>query len=332
MRRRKGDPTDPPCRTRTARPLAGPEPSLHSGRQNRLQGGRAQQARRKREELECPRMPSPIARRALLALAAAVLLQPATAVAQDYPNRPITIVVPLAAGSGMDSLVRLYADKLQPSLGKPVVVENRPGAALMLAAATVAKRARRRLHAAGLDLVGDGDQSGALQEDQLRPGEGFRADLLYVKSPFILVVNPDLPVKTVPDLIKLAKEQQDPADLFVARRRRRAASVDGIHEAALRPRHHPCALQEHAAIDRRHRRGPRRISAFAEAGASLPLIRDGKLRALAVSSKTRMPSLPDVPTFRGSRQRTGFRGRVLAHAVRAGRRRRQRSSSGCMPR
>jgi tripartite-type tricarboxylate transporter receptor subunit TctC len=62
----------------------------------------------------------------------------APALAQDYPTKPITIVVPLAAGSGMDSLVRLYADKLQQSLGKPVIVENKPGAALMLAAAAVA--------------------------------------------------------------------------------------------------------------------------------------------------------------------------------------------------
>src|SRR5258705_14012934 len=62
----------------------------------------------------------------------------AAAQAQDYPTKPITIVVPLAAGSGMDSLVRLYADKLQQSLGKPVIVENKPGAALMLAAAQVA--------------------------------------------------------------------------------------------------------------------------------------------------------------------------------------------------
>ena len=64
---------------------------------------------------------------------ALTLAMPAQA-QQDYPNKPITIVVPLAAGSGMDSLVRLYADKLQQSLGKPVIVENKPGAALMLAA------------------------------------------------------------------------------------------------------------------------------------------------------------------------------------------------------
>ena len=83
-------------------------------------------------------MPKSIGRRALLAFAAAALFQPALAAAQDYPSRPITIMVPLAAGTGMDALVRLYADNLQAALGKPVVVENRPGAALMLAAAAVA--------------------------------------------------------------------------------------------------------------------------------------------------------------------------------------------------
>src|SRR5687767_10321633 len=58
--------------------------------------------------------------------------------AQSYPARPVTIVVPLAAGSGMDTLVRAYAEKLTDALGKPVVIENKPGAALMLAAQNVA--------------------------------------------------------------------------------------------------------------------------------------------------------------------------------------------------
>ena len=60
------------------------------------------------------------------------------AMAQDYPSKNITIVVSLGAGTGMDVLTRLYADKLQTALGKPVVVENKPGAATMLAAAQVA--------------------------------------------------------------------------------------------------------------------------------------------------------------------------------------------------
>jgi len=79
-----------------------------------------------------------VARAAVIAFA---LTCGAPAQAQ-YPSRPVTIIVPLAAGSGMDVLVRLYADKLSQSLGKPVIVENRPGASLMLAANAVAARRR----------------------------------------------------------------------------------------------------------------------------------------------------------------------------------------------
>ena len=60
------------------------------------------------------------------------------AMAQDYPNKPITVILPLASGSGLDLIVRLYGEKLQESLGKPVVVENRPGAAMMIATQAVA--------------------------------------------------------------------------------------------------------------------------------------------------------------------------------------------------
>ena len=77
------------------------------------------------------------AMRAAALMLGLVLAQPLPAHA-DYPERPVTIIVSLAAGSGMDVLVRLYADKLAQSLGKPVIVENRPGASLMLAANAVA--------------------------------------------------------------------------------------------------------------------------------------------------------------------------------------------------
>src|SRR5215210_1656261 len=71
----------------------------------------------------------------LALLAAQISVQ---AAAQTFPAKPVTIVVSLAAGSGMDTLVRLYADRLQESLGKPVIVENKPGAATMIATASVA--------------------------------------------------------------------------------------------------------------------------------------------------------------------------------------------------
>src|SRR5262245_64413902 len=83
------------------------------------------------------RVRSILAPLALAALAATA----APAAAQTYPARPVTLIVPLAAGTGMDALARLYAEPLGQALGKPVVVENRPGAALMLGAQAIAQAA-----------------------------------------------------------------------------------------------------------------------------------------------------------------------------------------------
>jgi tripartite-type tricarboxylate transporter receptor subunit TctC len=216
--------------------------------------------------------------------------------AQDYPIKPITIVVPLAAGSGMDSLVRLYADKLQQSFGKPVVVENKPGAALMLAAAAVATAP-----ADGYTLLVSTSSAMAInlvlyKKVNYDAVKDFVPVSFYVKSPFILVVNPDLPAKTVPELIKLAKDSTTPLNY----------SSPGAGVAQHLSIEY---MKQRFGINLTHvpyRSTPQSISdivaghvqlGFAEAGASLPLIREGKLRALAVSASIRIPTLPDVPPF-----------------------------------
>src|SRR3954449_1454978 len=126
----------------------------------------------------------------------------------QYPNRPVTIIVSLAAGSGMDVLVRLYAERLSQALGKPVIVENRPGASLMLAANAVANAAPD-----GYTLLVSTSSAMAINLTLFRqvnydPERDFVPISLYVKSPFILVVNPELPVKSVPDLIGYVKANQ----------------------------------------------------------------------------------------------------------------------------
>ena len=74
-----------------------------------------------------------LSRRCLLALLAFTVAPAHTpALAQSYPSKPVTIIVPLAAGTGMDTLARLYSEQLSQALGKPVVIENKPGAGLML--------------------------------------------------------------------------------------------------------------------------------------------------------------------------------------------------------
>src|SRR5262245_50432396 len=75
---------------------------------------------------------------ALTALALLAAAPSARAQAQSYPSKPVTIIVPLAAGTGMDTLARIYAEQLSQALGKPVVIENKPGAGLMLCTATIA--------------------------------------------------------------------------------------------------------------------------------------------------------------------------------------------------
>ncbi len=232
------------------------------------------------------------------AFAAALLLGAgyAPAAAQGYPSKPVTIVVPLAAGSGMDSIVRLYAEPLAQALGKPIVVENKPGAALMLAANAVATAPSD-----GHTLLISTSSAMAInpvlyKAITYKPNEDFVPISFYVKSPFVLVVDPALPVKSVPELIKFAKESQKPLNYSspgagVAQHlsmefMKQRFGLDIVHVPY---RNTPQSIADIAA-------GHVNMG-FAEFGAALPLIKDGKLRALAVSSSTQLPALPDIPPF-----------------------------------
>lgn len=249
----------------------------------------------------------PLHRRAFIAAALAASapgLASSQAHAQGYPNRPVTIIVPLAAGSGMDTLVRLYADKLSASLGKPVVVENKPGAALMLALQT-ASSAPPDGHTLVVSTSSAMAINLALYKKVPYDIKDFTPVSYYVKSPFILVVNPDLPAKTVPELLKLSKDSEKPLSFSspgagVAQH----LSIEYMkNRFGLKMTHVPYRNTPQSILD---------IAAghvqlgFAEAGASLPLIRDGKLRALAVSSAQRLPQLPDIAPFAEAAPAQGF--------------------------
>jgi tripartite-type tricarboxylate transporter receptor subunit TctC len=232
-----------------------------------------------------------LGRTAVVALALIIGAAPAHA---QYPNRPVTIIVPLAAGSGMDVLVRLYADKLAQSLGKPVIVENRPGASLMLAANAVAQAPPD-----GHTLLVSTSSAMAInltlfKQVSYDPDRDFIPISLYVKSPFILVVNPDIPAKTVAELIAYIKQNQGKLSYSspgagVAQHLSMEFMKNqfGLEITHVPYRATPQSIQDIAA-------GHIALG-WAEAGASLPLIKDGKLRALAVSSTTRLPLLRDVP-------------------------------------
>ena len=234
--------------------------------------------------------------RSVLAALALAGLAATPATAQTYPSKQITLIVPLAAGTGMDALARLYAEPLGQALGKPVVVENRPGAALMLGAQAIAQAAPDG-HTVGISTAAQMAVAPVLNKKvNYDPDKDFAPTYLYVKSPFVLIVNPDLPIKSVNELIQYAKASPNPmtystpgVGLLQHLSAEFMAQRFGLKLTHVPYRNTPQSITDIAA-------GHVQFG-FAEAGASLPVIRDGKVRALAVSSLTRLPTLPDVLPF-----------------------------------
>jgi tripartite-type tricarboxylate transporter receptor subunit TctC len=235
-----------------------------------------------------------VSRCAVLALSLLAFGFYPSAQAQDYPTRPITIVVTLSAGTGMDVIARLYADKLSQSLGKPVVIENKPGAGTMLGTAAVANAAPDGYTLLVATSSALSINPTVYKQISYDPERDLAPITVYLKSPFILIINPDLPVKTVPELIEYAKNSSTPLNYS-------SPGTGGLpylsmelmnHRFGLKMTHVPYRATPQAVGD--VAAGHVSLS-FAEAGASLALIRDGKVRALAVSSTQRLPAHPSVP-------------------------------------
>jgi len=234
--------------------------------------------------------------RSTILVALAALGWAGSAHAQTYPSKPVTIIVSLAAGTGMDTLVRVYADKLSQSLGQPMVVENRPGNAGLVAGEAIAKSTPDGYTLGAFTSAVMAIRPTLLKRMPFSPSADFVPLALYVKSPFVFIVDPKLPVQSVSDFIKYAKER--PGQLSYS-----SSGVGGAPHLTAE------LLKQKFGLDLAHvpyRSSPQSIAdvaaghvpmAIAEAGASLPLIKDGKLRALAVTSLTRFSSIPDVPTL-----------------------------------
>jgi len=218
----------------------------------------------------------------------------ANAHAQPYPTRPVTILVSLAAGTGMDTLVRIYGEKLAQSLGQPVVVENKPGGAGVVAGETIAKGPPDGYTLAVATSAVMAIRPTFFKVRPFDPLTDFVPISLYVKSPFVLIVDPALPVRSVGEFIAYAKAR--PGQLSYS-----SSGIGGAPQLTME------LLKQKFGFDLAHvpyRNSPQSIAdvaaghvaaAIAEAGASLPLIKEGKLRALAVTSLTRFSSIPEVP-------------------------------------
>ena len=140
---------------------------------------------------------------AMILVAAAATRAPA----QEYPARTVTIVVPFTPGGSTDVLARLFGQQLEQRLGKPFVIENKPGAGMQIGTSAVAKSAPD-----GYTLLVAPSSAMAVNVTLYKklpydPVKDFAPIALLAHLPFVLVINPTLPVNTVADLVKYAKER-----------------------------------------------------------------------------------------------------------------------------
>jgi len=236
-------------------------------------------------------------RRRFLHLAAGAAALPAVsriARAQAYPSRPVRIIVTTAAGSTTDVHGRLHGHWLSERLGQPFIVENRSGGATTLGAAE-AIRSRPDGHT--LFLLGISHTTTPSLYDKLPYNivhDTSPIALLY-QANFVMVVNPSLPVKSVPEFIAYATANPGKVNMGsqgVGSIGHLAGelfkSMTGIQMVHVPYRSVALALADVVS-------GQLHVQ-FATSTDSIPQIRGGQVRALAVSSATRLPALPDVPT------------------------------------
>jgi tripartite-type tricarboxylate transporter receptor subunit TctC len=230
----------------------------------------------------------------LFGLTLAVAASEQAAAQADYPNKPVTFIVPFAPGGTTDILARLVSQRLEQRLGKPLIVENRPGGGGLTGAVAV-----MRAPPDGYTLIMASSTMMAINITFRKnlpydPRKDMTPLALLARIPFALVVNPSLPVHNVGDLVKLAKER--PGQLsygtpgpgtmhhLQGEMLKNAFGLDLIHvpyKGAVP------ALNDIA--------GGHIHFMFSDLPPAISLLQAGKIRALGVTTAQRAPSAPDLP-------------------------------------
>jgi tripartite-type tricarboxylate transporter receptor subunit TctC len=229
-------------------------------------------------------------------LISAVVLAPLIAMSgasgDQWPSKPIRVIVPLSPGSAADIVPRIVFEQVAAQLGQTVVVENRPGAS-----GTIGARAVATTDPDGYTLLAHSSahviSPSTVANLPYDPIKDFAAVAPLGNLPLVLVIAPSKNIKTIQELVALGKQRPitfgsigvgSPIHLAMERLRLSA----GFQEQAIPFKGAPEALLEVMTG---------RVDVYyAPVPAALPHVRDGKLLALAVSSPTRVPTLPDVPT------------------------------------
>lgn len=211
-----------------------------------------------------------------------------------YPEKPITLIVPFPAGSGTDSVGRIFAEELSKELGKPVVVENKPGANATIAANYVANA---KPDGYTLFVTTNTSHSAApwlMKNVSYDPVKDFTPIARGGNLPFILVTNPDRPYKTVKELIDYAKK--NPGDVTYATGNSTGIVgggtlqvVTGTEMLHVPYKGTPQALTDLVAgeVD----------FMFTDLTSGTPFVKSGRLHAMAVSTAQRSTLLPDLPSM-----------------------------------
>jgi tripartite-type tricarboxylate transporter receptor subunit TctC len=231
---------------------------------------------------------------AVATVLAAITFSQTPVSAQDWPQRPVTLIVPYAAGGNTDGIARITAERLTNAFGKSFVIENRPGAGGAIAADMVAKAAPdgHTLFIAALPVMAIVP---AINKVRYDPIKDFTPISNIATNPFVIVVNKDIPVKTLKEFV----------DYVGARKGQLSYGSAGIgslnhlsmalflKKAGLEMTHVPYKGNAPALSDVVAGHIPAMFSNFSDA---LPQAKAGNVRMIALSSEKRSPLAPDLPT------------------------------------
>ncbi len=233
-------------------------------------------------------------RRFLLAMGLALPALPRVARAEQWPARPIRVVVAWPAGGGVDTPTRLIAPVMGRLLGQPLVLDNRGGASGTIGEAEAARAAPD-----GYTLLATGN--GMATNNMLLPGLPYDTEASFtpvswvVSAPLLLVVRADSPARDLAGLVAMLREAPGRLSYFSS------GAIGGTHMTSLMLLRRVGASAVHVP----YRGGSQSIAGmmggdtdfgFSTLPQAVPLVREGRLRALGVSSPVRMPSMPEVPT------------------------------------
>ena len=225
----------------------------------------------------------------------AILAAAGFASAQSWPAKPIKVIVPYPPGGTSDILARALGPGMQAALGQPWVVENKPGATGNVGADFVAKSPADGYTLMLADIGSLAIGPSVFKELPFDPVKDFAPVIMVAYSPHLLVVHPSVPAKDVKELIAIAKAKPDSLNFAVSGMggANHLAGIDFAERAGIKWTYVPYKGGSQALTDMV---GGQAQVMFNGALATQPFVKDGKLKALAVSSAKRFATMPDVPT------------------------------------